>query len=95
MKKPPPMNAYTKAYERGILRYGGPDKLYIDNGGEFLYKEVSHVEEKYPSISEFDDLLKEQIRLLADWNKSHINMESEQARKNTETILAFWKEFYD
>jgi hypothetical protein len=95
MKKPLPMNAQGKAYERGILKYGAPDKPCVDNGGEFPYKEENRVEEKYPSISEFDDLLKEQIRLLADWNKSYINNEPEQARRNTETILAFWKEFYD
>lgn len=32
------------------------------------------------------DILKEQIELLAEWNKEHISGETEQVRKNAETI---------
>jgi predicted RNase H-like nuclease (RuvC/YqgF family) len=58
-----------------------------------LREEIASMEEKHSAPNEFDELLKEQIRLLADWNKSYIYSDPEQARKNTKTILAFWKEF--
>lgn len=31
-------------------------------------------------------LLEEQIEILADWNKKHVEEEPEQARKNSETL---------
>lgn len=43
------------------------------------------------------EVIREQIKLLADWNKENIKLNPEQVRKNVETVLAAldWIKNYD
>ncbi|ADQ06476.1 hypothetical protein Calhy_0739 [Caldicellulosiruptor hydrothermalis 108] len=40
-------------------------------------------------------LMSEQINLLAEWNKSHIDIDPEQVRKNIETMLSILRYIKD
>ena len=52
------------------------DETKSESMGENLFQQAKYLEE--------------QLCLLGEWNKAHINVDTEQARRNIETMFNAW-----
>lgn len=67
---------------------GSEDVKNNGQGGEIMNSSIENIPTDIA-------LMSEQINLLAEWNKRHIDIDPEQVRKNLETMLSVLKYIKD
>lgn len=70
------------------IRPGDATKGYIHPQAETVIGGAINI-----LAAEESTVIKQQVKLRADWNKAHINDNPEQVRRNIETIIACYSAF--